>query len=425
MAFSPINTTPEGKTVKQPLVKGASIISSSFNNARSAAPRALLRATPEQASAITAPEAATPKPTPADEMTAEPDAEDHSAAIAAQPIPASADEFDEPDTQPFDDFNFSASDDEGSLLGLQEQIDIETSLGITKTDFDLDHALSASRALQGVTGKDTSRSTVPPDYHETPSDIEEFGPPIESPGPSESEVLSESPAKKRLVPGALGDQVAELHELPKRISASDAVVGWSKSTVFLSCFLKDIPLTLCSFVVMHMSRADFTIDWVEDLRGYIVDLNTLGTPAGPVLAAACFPTWGEGPQIERKIDLAPLDVSEDYSSFYEFFSLGTNRKRIVFEPLVAALIYHHLVGAIEHKSALGEDEELGGCDEMCGCCERGSKLPFKSCRSVMLNGFLMLWGTCTNCYAKSAGPQCSFTRKFPTTSQTSTSLVSV
>ena len=46
---------------------------------------------------------------------------------------------------------------------------------------------------------------------------------------------------------------------------------------------------------MHMLRADFTIDWVEDFCGYIVDLNTLGTLAGLVLAAACFLTWGEGP----------------------------------------------------------------------------------------------------------------------------------
>ena len=69
-------------------------------------------------STISALEATTTKLTSTNKITVKPAAEDYSAAIAAQPIPASANKFNKLDTQPFNNFNFSASNNEGSLLGL-------------------------------------------------------------------------------------------------------------------------------------------------------------------------------------------------------------------------------------------------------------------------------------------------------------------
>jgi hypothetical protein len=164
--------------------------------------------------------------------------------------------------------------------------------------------------------------------------------------------------------------------------------------------------------------------WVHDLVAFIEHLNVEGTPAGPILAMACFPDY-EGQVVGLRILRDELDLDDRFATWFEFFGLGSQRARKIFEPLVAALIYHHLSDATEHASGIGEDDELDGFDEMCGCCAKGNKLLFKSCRSVVISGFLMLNGTCTNCYGKGSNSRCSFTRKCSTTLQTAPSYASV
>ncbi|KAB2109262.1 hypothetical protein AG0111_0g2621 [Alternaria gaisen] len=201
-------------------------------------------------------------------------------------------------------------------------------------------------------------------------------------------VVDKTP-RSRQVPGPSGDIETPLWVGPERHSV----------------------MSLLTKFIVDTRDEEITLNWLERLRANIEQLCHDGFVPGPVLVRSALGTFNNISASTRVL-IPPVDVSDSQSTVENFFSLLNRRNRNIFEPRVAALLHHHLNGAItldlhpEHA-----DEYDDGMDLMCGNCARGLSRPFNTCRLAVIDDLLFLRGTCTNCYAMGYEASCSCTRE--------------
>ncbi|KAB2099542.1 hypothetical protein AG0111_0g12232 [Alternaria gaisen] len=183
-------------------------------------------------------------------------------------------------------------------------------------------------------------------------------------------VVDKTP-RSRHVPGPSGDIETPLWVGPERHSV----------------------MSLLTKFIVDTRDKEITLNWLERLRANIEQLCHDGFVPGPVLVRSALGTFNNISASTRVL-IPPVDVSDGQSTVENFFSLLNRRNRNIFEPRVAALLHHHLNGAItldlhpEHA-----DEYDDSMDLMCGNCARGLPRPFNTLRLAVIDDLLFLRGT--------------------------------
>lgn len=239
-AADTIPVTTSASHTQELAAEPAVISKADDGSAASTATPALEPATAEQAAAIAAHALALPEPTPADEMTVEPEATDNSTAIAAQPMTEGAGN----DTA----LSFRPSrapeqlSAEPALPALPETaplIEAETGAGVGQTDTVMTDVPDAAPPLSPVRNVDPAGHPQPELALESPMKAPQTPAsrlPKKQKNQSKSLRLPIFTPTKAVKEGGRGMRMAKLYEYETSNSGRDQYITWRKSFLFPRAF---------------------------------------------------------------------------------------------------------------------------------------------------------------------------------------------